>query len=45
MFLNYIHWDGEMAQWLRAMIAFPGDPSSIASTHMAAAHNCLYFQI
>ena len=27
-----------MAQWLRALDAFPGDPGSSPSTHMAA-HN------
>jgi hypothetical protein len=31
---------GEEAQWLRALAAFPEDPGSIPSAHMAA-HNCL----
>ena len=28
------------AQWLRALVALPEDPSSVPSTHMAL-HNCL----
>ena len=31
---------GAMAQWLRALGAFPGAPGSIASSHIAA-YNCL----
>jgi hypothetical protein len=29
-----------MVQWLRVLAAFPEDPGSILSTHMAA-YNCL----
>ena len=32
-----------MAQWLRGLAAFPEDPASISSTHMAA-HNHLELQ-
>jgi hypothetical protein len=31
---------GEMAEWLRALLALPEDPGSIPSTLMAA-YNCL----
>jgi hypothetical protein len=29
-------WAGEMAQWLRALTAFPEDPISIPSNHTVA---------
>ena len=34
---------GEMAQWLKALAALPGDPGSVPSTYMAA-HNHLFLQ-
>jgi hypothetical protein len=32
-------WSREMAQWLRALIAFPGDTGSNPSTYMAAQNH------
>jgi hypothetical protein len=36
----FLSWDGEMAQWLRALTALPQVLSSIPSNHMMA-HNHL----
>ena len=40
MFKNVYEWAGEMAQWLRELIALPEVLSSIPSKHMVA-HNHL----